>query len=264
MSVNTEDIDIIKIRYLLQLMSAIQQNDKDLFNKILANKPRFSAEHFQNHLIYAKELGYEHFITPLCQMGADETDMNAQNREITERCNAMLRQPGSLIKAIQENNQFAFDKILKLKTNTKGEEFIDEVDPHFRRTPLVWAARLGHAHFIDPLLKAGANINKDSRLAVFLAVLYGHAAVITALENAGADAVTQPERSLINAEDKRYTVNDLLDDLAKRKNAVDEVYDREDPVMWAQLPRPEASIRMPCTTSALVNHSLPCSSCLSI
>ena len=108
-----------------------------------------------------------------------------------------LKSITSLIEAIKNNNQEEFFRLLKLKTDRFGKRFIDEVDSEYNGSPLYWAAAFGHIHFIDPLLQAGADINKQDkqgRTLVYKAALNGHASAITALHTAGANVDT-PNRN---------------------------------------------------------------------
>jgi hypothetical protein len=99
----------------------------------------------------------------------------------------------TLIEAIKENNEKEFFEILKLKTDSSGKKFIDEVDSVDGGSLLYWAAACGHIHFIDPLITAGANINKaDNRgwTPVYATAYFGHAEIISILKAAGADVNT--------------------------------------------------------------------------
>jgi len=102
----------------------------------------------------------------------------------------------TLIEAIKENNEKAFFEFL-FKTDLSGKRFIDEVDSIDGGGPLYWAAAFGHTHFIEPLIKAGADVNKvDNRgwTPVYIAASKGYAEIIAALKVGGAD-VDRPNDS---------------------------------------------------------------------
>ena len=87
----------------------------------------------------------------------------------------------NLIEAIKQNNQAEFFRILNLKTDTFRKNVIDEIDREYRANALHWTAALGHVHFIEPLLKAGADVNhrdKRGRTPIFIAAKNGHSGVI--------------------------------------------------------------------------------------
>ena len=95
-----------------------------------------------------------------------------------------------LIEAIKQNDQKEFFRLLNLKINNSGKRFIDEVDTEYGGSPLSRAAALGYVHFIQPLLKAGADINKqdkNGKTPVYEAAEGGHSSVITVLHAARAD-----------------------------------------------------------------------------
>lgn len=94
----------------------------------------------------------------------------------------------SLIDAIKANNQGEVLRLLRL-----GKKIIDAVDAEYEGGALYWAAAFGYVHFIDPLLNAGVNINKqdkDGRTPVYKAAQNGHAEMITALKAAGGNVNT--------------------------------------------------------------------------
>ncbi|HQY22128.1 MAG TPA: ankyrin repeat domain-containing protein [Gammaproteobacteria bacterium] len=96
----------------------------------------------------------------------------------------------NLIEAIKQNNKKEVFRLLDKKTDLFGKKFIDEVDSECEGSPLYWAAANGYGHFIGPLVKAGADVNKldkYGRTPVFIAAQNGHAAAITQLKYAGAD-----------------------------------------------------------------------------
>ncbi len=98
-----------------------------------------------------------------------------------------------LIEAIKKNNQGEVFRLLTLKTDRLGKRFIDEVDAEYSGSPLYWAVALGHVHFIMPLIKAGADVNKqdkDGRMPIHIAAQEGHAPAIAALYAAGANVDT--------------------------------------------------------------------------
>jgi len=99
----------------------------------------------------------------------------------------------TLIEAIKDNNEKEFFEVLKLKTDPSGKRFIDEVDAEQGGNVLYWAATCGHIHFIEPLIKAGADVNKADNYGwtpVYAAAYYGRAEIILALKAGGADANT--------------------------------------------------------------------------
>lgn len=101
-----------------------------------------------------------------------------------------------LIEAIKANDQEEFSRLLNLKINHFGKRFIDEVDPEYGASPLSWAAALGYVNFINHLLQAGANVNKqdkNGKTPVYEAAEGGHSSVITVLHAAGAN-VNKPNR----------------------------------------------------------------------
>jgi len=107
-----------------------------------------------------------------------------------------VKAAASLIEAIKQNNQAEVSRLLTLKTDSFGKRFIDETDAEWKGSPLYWAADCGYAHFIDPLLKAGADIHKkdkDGRTPVYRAAQNGQASAITALHAAGANVNTAKE-----------------------------------------------------------------------
>ncbi len=104
-----------------------------------------------------------------------------------------------LIEAIKENDQEEFFRLLNLKTDRFGKRFIDEVDEERKGSPLYWAASLGYVHFIEPLLQAGADINKqdkDSRTPVYVATENGHTRAIAALSVLGENEANIAQRFL--------------------------------------------------------------------
>ena len=99
----------------------------------------------------------------------------------------------NLIEAIKENNQTEFFRLLNLKVDLFGKKVIDEVDTERNGSPLHWAAVYGYVHFITPLVKAGAAVNKPSKggaTPVYISAQNGHAAAIAALHAAGANVNT--------------------------------------------------------------------------
>lgn len=103
----------------------------------------------------------------------------------------------TLIETIKENNQAEFFRLLNLKTDSFGKKVIDEVDAEYGGGVLYWAAACGHLHFIAPLIKAGADVNKvDNRgwTPVYIAASKGYAEIIAALKVGGTD-VDRPNDS---------------------------------------------------------------------
>jgi len=99
----------------------------------------------------------------------------------------------TLIEAIKQNNKEEVFRLLNLKIDPSGKKFIDEVDEKYGESALHWAAYYGYVHFIDPLVKAGADVNKqdkDGCTPVYDAASKGHATAITALKTAGANVDT--------------------------------------------------------------------------
>jgi len=99
----------------------------------------------------------------------------------------------TLIEAIQENDKKEFFELLSLQVNSSGKKIVDEVDTEFEGNALYWAAACGRLHFIAPLIKAGADVNKpDNRgwTPVYAAANSGHAEIIIALKAGGADVNT--------------------------------------------------------------------------
>jgi ankyrin repeat protein len=99
----------------------------------------------------------------------------------------------SLIETIKQNNQSEFDSLLKLKTDSTGKKFIDEVDAEDEGTPLWWAVDCGFLNFIDPLIKAGTAVNKPNKngsMPIYIAAYHGHTTAIAALIAAGANVNT--------------------------------------------------------------------------
>lgn len=104
----------------------------------------------------------------------------------------------TLIEAIKKNSEKEFFEILKLKTDPSGKRFIDEVDPAEGGGPLYWAAAFGRIHFIEPLIKAGATVNKADNYGwtpVYAAAHHGYAEIITALKEVGGADVDRPNDS---------------------------------------------------------------------
>lgn len=98
----------------------------------------------------------------------------------------------TIIEAIQANNEKVFFELLNLPVNSK-KRIIDEVDAECAGTALYWAAACGHLHFVEPLINAGANVNKANNLGwtpVYAAAYVGHAEIITVLKVGGADVNT--------------------------------------------------------------------------
>jgi ankyrin repeat protein/serine/threonine protein kinase len=96
----------------------------------------------------------------------------------------------SLIEAIKQNNQEEFFRLLNLKRDKFGKKVIDEVDMESEGSPLYWAAFYGYVHFIDPLVQAGADVNKPDKKGytpVCAAAKNGHVAAICALRAVDAD-----------------------------------------------------------------------------
>lgn len=108
--------------------------------------------------------------------GADDSSLNDEIND------------GLLIAAVKQDNR---EEVLRCLENPARSRLIDEVDTEERGSALYWAAACGHVHFIAPLLKARADINKsnnDGETPLYLAAQNGYPAVITALLDAGADA----------------------------------------------------------------------------
>lgn len=99
----------------------------------------------------------------------------------------------SLIEAITENNQVLVSRLLALKIDRFGNRIVDEVDPQRKGGPLYWTANCGYVHFIEPLVKAGADINKpdkEGKTPVYIAAQTGNAKVIIELGVARANVNT--------------------------------------------------------------------------
>jgi len=99
----------------------------------------------------------------------------------------------TLIEAIQANNEKVFFELLNVRVNPLGKKIIDEIDSECVGGALYWAAACGHLHFIEPLIRIGANVNKPNSLGrtpVYAAAHSGHAEIITALKAGGADVNT--------------------------------------------------------------------------
>ena len=99
----------------------------------------------------------------------------------------------TLIEAIRANNEKVFFELLNLHANPFEKRIIDEITAEDEGGALYWAAACGHLHFIEPLIRAGANVNKPNslgRTAVYAAAHSGHAEIITALKAGGADVNT--------------------------------------------------------------------------
>ena len=70
---------------------------------------------------------------------------------------------------------------------------MDEVDEEWKGSPLYWAVAYGHVHFIAPLVKAGAAVNKPDKngsTPVYIAAHNGHVEAIRALKAAGVNVNT--------------------------------------------------------------------------
>src|SRR4029078_3938647 len=94
-----------------------------------------------------------------------------------------------LIDAIKKNDNAAFNELLQ-ELSPGNRAIIDEVD-ELGNGPVHWAAILGHAHFIEPLLDADPNVNMDlanlrGERPIHLAAQNGHQAVIRALKETNA------------------------------------------------------------------------------
>ena len=93
------------------------------------------------------------------------------------------------LEAIRPNN----DELLNLRANSFEKRIIDEITAEDEGGALYWAAACGHLHFIEPLIRTGANVNKPNSLGrtpVYAAAYSGHAEIITALKAGGADVNT--------------------------------------------------------------------------
>lgn len=96
-----------------------------------------------------------------------------------------------LIRAIINNDENEVARLLKLKTNSFRNRFVDESDSIYKMSPLHWAAALeGRSHFIKPLLDAEAEINKQNgngETATFVAAATGNQDAIRTLALKKAD-----------------------------------------------------------------------------
>jgi hypothetical protein len=98
-----------------------------------------------------------------------------------------------LIEAIKQNNQAEVFRLLNLKTNPSGKKFINEIDAEWGGGVLYWVAYYGYIHFIGPLVKAEADVNKPDEYGatpVYIAAQNGDASAITALHAIGANVNT--------------------------------------------------------------------------
>jgi len=103
----------------------------------------------------------------------------------------------TLIKAIEQNNQAEFDRLLKLQIDQSGKRIVDEIDtnPQYGGNALYWALAYGnyhgHLNFVRPLLKAGVDVNhvgNDGFTPLLIAAQQKLWQAIPVLLDAGANA----------------------------------------------------------------------------
>ncbi len=86
----------------------------------------------------------------------------------------------SIIEAIKKDDIDGFMSLLKLKKNINGTKFIDEVDKE-GKSALHWAVVRNHMHYVKPLVKEGADINKQDNngaTLIYIAVRNGYIKMI--------------------------------------------------------------------------------------
>ncbi|HEV2524402.1 MAG TPA: ankyrin repeat domain-containing protein [Gammaproteobacteria bacterium] len=123
----------------------------------------------------------------------------------------------NLICVIKNNDGAAFKDLLREVNASGNRAMIDEVDK-LGNGPVHWAAMCGHAHFIEPLLEAGADVglaNLQGVRPIHLAAENGQLAVIRALKETNANIdVTTPAGAtpahIAAMQDRIYTMNELI------------------------------------------------------
>jgi len=101
-----------------------------------------------------------------------------------------LQMTRNLIEVIKQNNQAEVFRLLDPNGKIFGKKAINAVDAKEGASPLYWAVASGYDHFITPLIKAGADVNKpdkDGRTPVYAAAQNGYTKAIFALKAAGAN-----------------------------------------------------------------------------